>query len=311
MEDTHIPNVYEYGDMNFTDMEPHPVTLSGMFLASLISAIVMFLFNGFLLFVIVQDRCSYRKAKCLASLNYILNYAFFALFYYFYTVHIHMYPDMPRSSCAFIIFLYLVLEDGTKYFIFPLCIDFIVQHFMPNQHQKRKFIYFQLILIGGIWGVIFLKEIALSSSQPENEIPFCIVMLSDVIIYSQLICTILFLCAVVVCLSLLLYIAIRNEEKPWKSFNVMGAVAVISVLLIVVHVISMSSTITMLAFIDSNGNNNSMAKTSSIVHFIGSLLIPFAWLCDGAIRQSIWKLFTGKRSTPENQTVNELTTEID
>ncbi|GAB1611282.1 uncharacterized protein LOC115220990 [Argonauta hians] len=302
---------YAYPDyepsMDVSNITLPPVEISATVVGFITCAIIAFLLSGFLLVVIIIDRQTYRKAQLLTSLNYMLNYVLFLVFEYFYTIHIHMLNKMPRSTCDFILVMFAVLEEGTKYFILPICIDFIIQHFRPSLHEKRNFVFYELIFMGALWAIIFIKEISVLLSDTDREERFCSVILTDKILYSQMIFTFLFLCAVVVCLSLLLYIVTVNRQNLRKMFNELGATVTLLFLLIVIHVLYVSSTISQL----SGMQQHSLYEITFYVQMVGTKLLPLAWLCDGSIRNSIWRLLCGRCSTPRKQPEHELTTEIE
>ncbi|XP_014770519.1 uncharacterized protein LOC106869328 isoform X1 [Octopus bimaculoides] len=295
--------VFDYGNfsnisMNFTEVELQEISYFWKDAVACVCATIMFLYNGFLLCVVNQDKKTYRKCYSLPLLNYLLNYTFFGLFYYFYNVHIHIHEKMSHSSCVFIHTMYTVFKDGTRCFILPICIDVIVQYFKPKLHEKQKFLTFQAIFLAVLWGILFTQTISIYSGTSEKDLNFCLLYIHVSLIWYQLGFALFFDCLLIICVILQLYIAAKREEPLMLTFNTLAAQTIIALFLTVLDVISISASIVMFVYIHSQLMN--LYNLVDFIYMIASVLLPFFWLCDSSIRQSIWKKMTKGNAKQED-----------
>lgn len=305
-----LSSVFDYENfssisMNFTETEVQKISYFWKDAVACVCATIMFLFNGYLLCVVNQDRKAYRKCYSLPLLNYLLNYTFFGLFYYFYNVHIHIYENMSHSSCVFIHTMYIVFKDGTHCFILPICIDVIVQYFKPKLHEKQKFLTFQAIFLAVLWGILFTQTISIYSGTSEKDFNFCLLYVHVSLIWYQIGFALFFDCLLIICVILQLYIAAKRDESLTLTFNTLAAQTTIALFLIVFDVIYVSASIIMFVHIHSE-----LMNLFNLVDFIcmtASALLPFLWLCDSSIRQSIWKKMTKGNAKQEDTKDIELT----
>ncbi|XP_036366227.1 uncharacterized protein LOC118766695 [Octopus sinensis] len=266
--------------------------------------ILIFLLNVFLIAAIFLDRKSHGKTRTLSLLNYMLNYALFALLYYFQNVHARVTRDLSQSSCLFIILSYAFLKEGHKYSLFPVCIDFIVKYFKPSKYENKSFLRTQFILIGIFWAFVLIKELVIILAFSEPGAYGCSVHLHINSKLAAFVIAILLTIAMLVFIGLLIYIAIKGKEcEMMKSPLITFVIFVI--LVVILHLGKTLFYVGLWGAITYN-----IFFTYKLVHFVGFLLLPFLWFFDATIRRSIRKLCSGKRKKTVATPSLELTTEL-
>lgn len=269
-----------------------------------IATILIFLLNAFLIAAIFIDRKSHGKTRTLSLLNYMLNYALFALIYYFQNVYVSTVRDLSQSSCLFIILLYAFLNEGHKYFLFPVCIDFIVKYFKPNQYENKTFLRIQCILIGIFWVFVLIKELVIILAFSEFSISVCSVRLHINSKRAAFVIGVLLMIAMLVFISLLIYIVMKGKNREMIKSPLISFISFV-IFVAILHLGRILFFAELSRFIVNN-----IFFIYKLVYTVGFLLLPFLWFFDATIRQSIRKLCCEKGKKTVDTPPLELTTEL-
>ncbi|XP_014770522.1 uncharacterized protein LOC106869328 isoform X2 [Octopus bimaculoides] len=266
-----------------------------------ISIIIVILFNVFLMVAIFLDRKSHGKTRSLSLLNYLLNYALVALFVYFQSLHVFIVRDLPKSHCLFITILAFVVNDGDKYFLIPLCCDFIMKYFRPSKYENQIFLIIQSVLIGILWVLICIKNLVLILAFSNLSTNSCFFYLYINAIVAQFVISILLLIAMLVFIGLLIYIAIKSKEQEMMKSPLITLIIITAVTIILLILTTLNDAGFM-------GHYRSPLFVMYRVMSLGSfLLLPFLWSFDFTIRQSIRKLCSEKCKKHKDHPSHELT----
>ncbi|XP_052830114.1 uncharacterized protein LOC106869328 isoform X4 [Octopus bimaculoides] len=280
------------------------ISFSWMNISSSVAAIVIFLLSALLTTAIFLDRKAYEKTRAFLLLNYMFNYTLFALFFYFHNVHIHIFTDLPQSTCLFIIILTSVTNDAALYFILPICCDFIVKYFKPSKYESHSFLHIQIILTVVLWVFIWIEDLILLLAASEYESEHCVIFLHFVslCIYSGTV--ILYIITMLVFVGLFIYIAVKSKECE----NIESRLIT---LIIVVTFIVLSCIVEIIFLIGIYANiKNPVYYLPFLLNMIRFVVVPFLLLFDATIRQSIRKLCSAKCKKPTSPVSHELTTEL-
>ncbi|XP_036366295.1 uncharacterized protein LOC118766726 [Octopus sinensis] len=266
-----------------------------------ISIIIVILFNIFLMVAIFLDRKSHGKTRSLSLLNYLLNYTLVALFVYFQSLHVFIVRDLPKSHCVFINILAFVVNDGDKYFIFPLCCEFIVKYFRPSKYENQIFLIIQSVLIGILWVFICIKNLVIILAFSNFSTGVCFPYLYSNVIVAQSIISILLVIAMLVFVGLLIYIAIKSKEQEMMKSPLITLIIITAVTIILL----------ILVILKEDGLLGHYRSPLFVVYRVISLgsflLLPFLWLFDFTITQSIRKLCSEKCKKHKDHPSHELT----
>ncbi|XP_052830116.1 uncharacterized protein LOC128246974 isoform X2 [Octopus bimaculoides] len=266
-----------------------------------ISIIIVVLFDIFLIVAVFLDRKSHGKTRSLSLLNYFLNYALVALFAYFQSLHVFIVRDLPKSHCLFIVILAYTVNEGDKYFLIPLCCEFIVKYFRPSRYENQIFLIIQSVLIGILWVFISIKTLVIIlafSHQPSNG---CYVSYYNSAIVAQFVISILLLIAMLVFIGFLIYIAIKSKEQEMMKSQVITLI----IITIVTVILYFLNNMIVAGFVGlMHANFFVIDRVTNIVIF---LLLPFLWLFDATIRQSIRNLCSRKYTKSNGHPSHELT----
>ncbi|XP_036366290.1 uncharacterized protein LOC115220942 isoform X2 [Octopus sinensis] len=280
------------------------ISFSWMNIASSVAAIVIFLLSALLTTAIFLDRKAYEKTRAFLLLNYMFNYILFALFFYFHNVHIHIYTDLPQSTCLFIIILTSVTNDGTLYFILPICCDFIVKYFKPSKYESESFLYIQIILTIVLWAFIWIEDLLLLLAGSGYESEHCAVFLHSVSLWIYSGTVILYIIAMLVSVGLFIYVAVKGKERENIKSRLITLIIVVTFI-----ILSCIGEIVISIAIYSN-IENPVYYLPVLLNMIRFVVVPFLLLFDATIQQSIRKLCSGKCKKSRNPESDELTTEL-
>ncbi|XP_036366294.1 uncharacterized protein LOC118766725 [Octopus sinensis] len=266
-----------------------------------ISIIIVVLFDLFLMVAIFLDRKSHGKRRSLSLLNYLLNYALDAVFAYFQSLHIFIVQDLPKSHCLFIVILSYAFNDGVKYFLIPLCCEFIVKYFSPSRYENQIFLIIQSVLIGTLWVFISIKALVMFLAFSYHRSNSCYIHLDSSAIQAQFIMGILLMIAMLVFVGLLIYIAIKSKEEEMMKSQVKTLIIITAVII----------TLFFLNYVIGAGFVGLTYTTLAIIYRVTNiaifLLLPFLWLFDTTIRQSIRNLCSRNYAKSKDHRPHELT----
>ncbi|XP_036366292.1 uncharacterized protein LOC115220941 isoform X1 [Octopus sinensis] len=265
-----------------------------------VSIILVILTNAFLMIAIFLDRKSHGKTRSLSLLNYMLNYALFTLFVYFQNIHLQLFLYFPTSACAFIFMTHSVLDEGSKYFLFPICCDFIVKYFQPSKYGNRKFLIIQYAVTGILWAFLWVKGLvmflACSVFSPER----CNISINSNFITIMATFSILMI-TMLVYIGLLIYIAIKGRQcemmkSPLRTLIIVVILAFISYL---------QQNLFELGVFPSFDDQTFLIYRYS--HFVSFLVMSFLWILDATIRQSARKLCSKKCKESTDHSSHDIT----
>ncbi|XP_014770523.1 uncharacterized protein LOC106869328 isoform X3 [Octopus bimaculoides] len=296
------PEYYYYYEYNSTFTEPSSSIWVN--LSACVATIVIFLFSALLTTAIFLDRGAYGKTRSFLLLNYMFNYTLFALFFYFHNVHIHIFTDLPQSTCLFIIILTSVTNDAALYFILPICCDFIVKYFKPSKYESHSFLRTQIIFTVVLWVFIWIKELLMILAFSDYGVDQCYIFLHFISLCIHLAIESLYIVTMLVLVCLLIYIAVKSRENDTMKLSL------ITMIVIVIFVITLYSAET-IVFVGLYGIIQiTILYVPLLLNLIRFVIVPFLLLFDVTIRQSIRKLYSGKCKKPIRPPSHELTTEL-
>lgn len=265
-----------------------------------VSIILVILTNAFLMIAIFLDRKSHGKSRSLSLLNYMLNYALFALFIYFVNIFTYLFPGLPASTCVFFRLTYAVLDEGTKYFLFPICCDFIAKYFHPSKDENRKFLILHYTITGILLAFIWIKGLAVILIHSKG-VHNCHVYFDNHFHHLEKIFSTFVMIPMLVFVGVLIYIAIKGKQcEMMKSPLRTLIIFLILVTMICLQQILFSFNIFPLFSVK-------MFVTYQSVYLSVLLLLPFLWFFDATIRQSVRKLLSGKCKESTDHPSHELT----
>ncbi|XP_036366293.1 uncharacterized protein LOC115220941 isoform X2 [Octopus sinensis] len=253
-----------------------------------VSIILVILTNAFLMIAIFLDRKSHGKTRSLSLLNYMLNYALFALFIYFQNIHVYRFRDLPTSTCAFFVITHYVLEEGSKYFLFPICCDFIVKYFLPSKYESQKFLTIQYAMTGILWAFLWVLYLAVMLTLKKENPSSCFIYFENSFTTIINIFSVFVMIALLVFIGVLIYIAVRGKQCEMMK----SPLRTLIVVLIFVLIFCLQRNLFALNIFPLFSVQ--MFINYWITFLVCFLLLPFIWLFDATIRQSVRKLWPGK-----------------
>ncbi|XP_052830115.1 uncharacterized protein LOC128246974 isoform X1 [Octopus bimaculoides] len=266
-----------------------------------ISIIIVVLFNLFLMVTIFLDRNTHGKTRSLSLLNYMLNYVLIALVIYFKGLHVYIVRDLPKYHCLFInIFLYAV-NDGDKYFIIPLCCEFIVKYFKPRKYENQIFLIIQSVLIGILWIFNWIKSLVFFLAFSNFSTNNCFLLFQSNAAIAQFILALLLLITILIFIGLLIYIAIKGRDQEMMKSPLI-TLLIITIVTVILYLASYIFGIGILGRMLSKSFN-----IHRVINVVVFLLLPFLWLFDATIRQSIRTLYSRKYTKSNGHPSHELT----
>lgn len=267
-----------------------------------VTTVAAFLLNAFLMTAILLDRRSYKKTRLISLTNYTLSYTLFSLITYFYMVHLGAFLSFKLSTCLLLAIIHEIFSEYVRYFMLPICCDYIVKYSWPKEYESGRFQRLQFIFIAVLWLSICVTKLILILAFTDYTIDSCFPLIPYNLYFTRVGFQFIFACLMVFCLFSLVYTAVKCGDNEHKSTTIALIIVVI------------------LWIVDSIKNGVFWARSWQLIHasaiyapytitLICFTLIPFAWLIDVNIRQSILRIFTERCKKSENVPQNELAME--
>ncbi|XP_036366291.1 uncharacterized protein LOC115220942 isoform X3 [Octopus sinensis] len=266
-----------------------------------IAAIVITVFSLLLSIAIFLDRKAYEKTRSFLLLNYMFNYTLFAFLFYFRYAHVKIFTDLQASGCYAIFILCSVFEDGALYFLIPICYDFIVKYTNPSKHDSQSFLCPQIILTVVLWVFIWIKVLVMMLAYTSHKLNPCQIDLDASALYFHFAIVILYVIVLLVYLGMLINISVNNRgnDDTIVPLRTIITVVLVTMILYAIHNI--------LFAVMYGGLMAKLFYSAFLIFLIKFIVVPFLWLSDPTIKQSIRTLCSRKCQSSDDFSPNELT----